>query len=100
MELQVLRGLSLKKYAPRLILLEDHRRNYTKHFYLRRHGYRLVKRTQLNNWYVPNDSPATVGLLNTPAERWRLFRKMWLNAPFDNFYRTLRKLVRGEPSLH
>jgi hypothetical protein len=35
MELQVLRGLSLKKYAPRLILLEDHRRNYTKHFYLR-----------------------------------------------------------------
>ena len=37
---------------------------------LRRHSYRLVKRTWLNNWYIPTDSSATVRLLNTPAERW------------------------------
>jgi FkbM family methyltransferase len=98
MELQVLQGLSLDRHAPRLILLEDHCRNYRKHFYLRRHGYRLVKRTQFNNWYVPNNSPATVQSLNTPVERRRLFRKMWLNAPFDNLYRKLKKLVRGKSS--
>jgi FkbM family methyltransferase len=97
MELQVLKGFSLERHAPRLILLEEHCRNYRKHFYLRRHGYRLVKRTQLNNWYVPNDSPATLHSLNTPVERRRLFRKMWLNAPFDNFYRKFRKLMRGKP---
>ncbi len=45
MELAVLQGLNLKKYSPRLILLEEQRRDFTKHFYLRRHGYRLVKRT-------------------------------------------------------
>jgi FkbM family methyltransferase len=98
MELPVLQGLSLEKHVPRLILLEEHRRDYRKHFHLRRHGYRLVKRTGLNNWYVPRESPATVRTMNTPAERWRLFRKMWLNAPFDNFSRGLKNLVRGRPA--
>jgi FkbM family methyltransferase len=95
MELAVLQGLHLEKYAPRLILLEDHRYDYKKHFHLRHHGYRLVRRTGLNNWYVPPDSQATARSLNTPIERWRLFRKMWLNAPFDNGYRKLKQLVRG-----
>ena len=94
MELPVLQGFNLEKYAPRLILLEEHRRDFKKHFHLRRHGYRLVKRTHLNNWYVPPDSPATARSLNTPAERWRMFRKMWINAPFDNFYRKLRTSLR------
>jgi|ERR1019366_5648130 FkbM family methyltransferase len=100
MELPVLQGLNLEKYAPRLILLEEHRRNYTKHFYLRRHGYRLVKRTDINNWYVPNASPATVRSLNTPAERVRLFRKMWLNVPFKNFRRKIKSLLRGKGAAH
>ena len=100
MELAVLQGLDLKKYSPRLILLEEQRRDYKKHFYLRRHGYRLVKRTGLNNWYVPPDSPATAGSLNTPAERWRLFRKMWLNMPFDNGKRKLKNLLRGNTNQH
>ncbi len=94
MELAVLQGFTLEKYRPQLILLEEHRRDFKKHFYLRRHGYRLVKRTGLNNWYVPPDSAATVQSLNTAAERWRMWRKMWLNAPFNNAYRRLRKLFR------
>lgn len=98
MELPALQGLNLEKYMPRLILLEEHRRNYAKHFYLRRHGYRLVKRTNLNNWYVPKASPATVRSLNTPAERVRLFRKMWLNVPFDNFLRRIKKLLQRNTS--
>jgi FkbM family methyltransferase len=98
MELAVLQGLNLEKHSPRLILMEEHRRDYKKHFHLRRHGYRLVKRTGLNNWYVPPDSPATARSLNTPGERWRLFRKMWLNAPFDNGWRKLKQRVRGKPA--
>lgn len=92
MEMAVLQGLDLKRFAPRLILLEEHRRDYEKHFYLKRHGYRLVKRTGFNNWYVPADSPATVGSLNTLVERLQLFKKMWLNPPCNNFYRWLRGL--------
>jgi len=95
MELAALQGFNLERHARRLILLEEHRRNFEKHFYLRRHGYRLVKRTGLNNWYVPAGSPATVDSLNTPAERRLMFRKMWVNAPFDILYRKLRKPFLG-----
>ncbi len=91
MELQVLQGLDLQKYAPQLILIEEHRHDYAKHFYLRRLGYRLVKRTGRNNWYVPPGHPATVRSLNTPAEALRMWRKMWLNPPFDKLKRKIRK---------
>jgi FkbM family methyltransferase len=92
MELQVLQGLDFKKYKPALVLLEEHRRDYKKHYYLRGQGYRLVKRTGRNNWYVPGDSAATVGTLNTPGEAWQMWRKMWLNPPFDKLKRNLKSL--------
>jgi len=94
MELQVLQGLNLEKYAPGLILLEEHRLDYKKHFYLRRHGYRLVKRTGRNNWYVPPGSLATIRSLNTPSEALRMWRKMWLNPPFDNLKRKIKNCYR------
>jgi hypothetical protein len=81
-----------------LILLEEHRRDFKKHFYLRRHGYRLVKRTGLNNWYVPDTSPATVRALNSPGEIWHMWRKMWLNAPMDIGWRRTRNWLRGRPA--
>jgi FkbM family methyltransferase len=89
MELQVLQGLDLNQHAPQLILIEEHRRDYAKHFYLRNHGYRLVKRTGRNNWYVPQSSSATLRSLNTPAEVFQLWRKMWLNPPFDKLKRKI-----------
>jgi FkbM family methyltransferase len=95
MELAVLQGFNIAKYSPQLILIEEHRRGYKKHFHLRRHGYRLVKRTRLNNWYVPNNSPATVASMNTIGEAWQMWRKMWLNAPFDNLKRNIRKRLRA-----
>ncbi|MEI9962148.1 MAG: hypothetical protein WDM76_13755 [Limisphaerales bacterium] len=54
----------------------------------------------MNNWYVPPDSPVTTRSLNTPGERWRLFRKMWLNTPFDNGKRKLKQLIRGNDAAH
>ena len=93
-ELQVLQGLNLEKYAPDLILVEEHRFDYAKHKHLRRHGYRLVRRTGWNNWYVPSHSPVTVRALNTPAEALRLWRKMWLNPPFNNLKRRIKHQFR------
>jgi FkbM family methyltransferase len=95
MELAVLQGFNIAKYNPQLILVEEHRRDYKKHFHLRRHGYRLVKRTRLNNWYVPDNSPATVASMNTMDEAWQMWRKMWLNAPFDNLRRNIQNRLRG-----
>jgi FkbM family methyltransferase len=95
LELEALQGLNLKKYSPQLILIEDKHHTFKKYFHLRRHGYRLVRRTDLNDWYVPADSPHTRASLNTLGQRLRLWRKMWLNAPCDNAYKTLRaKILR------
>ncbi len=97
MELQVLQGLDFKKHAPRLILIEEHRRDYTKHFYLRHQGYRLVRRTGRNNWYVAPDSPETVHTLNSFSEKIRLWRKMWVNPPFNKLRRKIVGCFRQTP---
>ena len=72
--------------------MEEHRLDYAKHNYLRGQGYRLVRRTGRNNWYVPPDSSETVYTLNTLSQRIRLWRKMWLNPPFN---RLRRKITGG-----
>jgi len=78
-QLDVLRGFSLQQYRPALLLIEDHLHHLKIHRYLKHQGYRLVKRTGLNNWYVPKDKPFT---LTTPLERLRLWKKVWANTPF------------------
>jgi len=63
-----------------MILIEDHLENLSVHRHLVRHGYRLVKRTGVNNWYVPKRQPFH---MTTPAERLKLFRKMFPGASFS-----------------
>lgn len=78
-QLDVLRGFSLQRHRPKLLLMEDHLHDLKAHRYLGQGGYRLTKRTGLNNWYVPNESsfrPASI------AERFRLWKKVWANTPF------------------
>ncbi len=89
-ELDVLLGFSLGKHRPRLILIEDKLYHLTKHRYLAAHGYRLVKRTMLNNWYVPADEqdltvPCSVG------EQFRLWKKM---LPVSAYFRRRRREKR------
>src|SRR5262249_51916936 len=52
-EIEVLRGFDFAQWRPRLILLEDHVTDLAKHRFMRRNGYRLMRRTGLNGWYVP-----------------------------------------------
>ncbi|MCY4420061.1 MAG: FkbM family methyltransferase [Gammaproteobacteria bacterium] len=75
-ELEVLHGLDLNCYRPKLILLEDKFVHLKKYRYLKKHGYRLVKRTRENCWYVPVDAkrpPQTI------LEKIRLFKKMYIS---------------------
>jgi FkbM family methyltransferase len=73
-ERAVLRGFSIARYRPRLILVEDDVHDLTKHAYLAAHGYKLVRRTALNNWYVPKDTPFPI----SPFGHWQLIRKLYL----------------------
>jgi len=78
MQLDVLKGFDLRLHRPALLLVEDHLLNWQTHFYLRRHGYKLVKRTGLNNWYVPERISFT---MTSPGETLKLWRKVWPGTP-------------------
>jgi hypothetical protein len=77
-QFDVLRGFDLQRNRPKLLLMEDHLYNLKAHRYLGRAGYRLLKRTGLNNWYVPRES----SFRPTLGERFRLWKKVWANTPF------------------
>jgi FkbM family methyltransferase len=89
-EIHVLHGFDLERWSPSLILIEDKLRNLQKHSFLVAHGYRLVKRTTLNNWYVRFGESC---YLTSYAERLKLFRKVYLGLPFRMF-RHLKEVKR------
>ncbi len=98
MELDVLRGFDLARWQPKLILIEEMFLSYAKHRYLKQHGYKLVRRTGYNNWYVPRATPVSVFSLSTPRELFRLGRKFWLSTPYNNLrWRWQRRRYRPEP---
>ncbi|MEI7728456.1 MAG: FkbM family methyltransferase [Verrucomicrobiota bacterium] len=92
MELEVLRGFSLEKVHPSLMLIEDHLKSLSVHRYVTNKGYRLVKRTGCNNWYVP---AGTTFNLTSFGERLALWRRVNLNTPINIAAKKLRVLVRG-----
>jgi FkbM family methyltransferase len=77
LELDVLRGFSLERYRPRLILLEDRVRDRRLHCYMLARNYRLVRRTGQNAWYVPK----SILFWISPRGQWELFRKYYLAPP-------------------
>jgi len=87
-ELQVLRGFDLMWHRPAILLIEDHLEHLLVHRHLARNGYRLVKRTGVNNWYVPKRQPFH---MTTWRERLKLFQKMFLGLPFRKIRLSLRR---------
>ncbi len=87
-EIDVLRGFNINKYRPQLILIEDNLVFLDKHLYLRRNGYKLVKRTGVNNWYIPKK---THFKLAGYAERVKLFNKFFLRL----FFRKVKEAVKN-----
>jgi hypothetical protein len=87
-EMDVLRGFDLGRWRPRLVLLEDHVLSRTLHNYMEARGYRWVRRTDINGWYVPAETAWPVGLIG----RWQFFRKYYLGTPFRRWSDALRRL--------
>jgi FkbM family methyltransferase len=87
-EIEVLDGFSIARWRPRLLLIEDHAMNMSLHRLLVARGYKWVRRTGLNSWYVPASAPLQVGLLG----RWQFFRKYYLGMPFRHLREALRRL--------
>ena len=85
-ETAVLSGFSFARWRPRLILIEDHVTSLAKHRLLCRSGYRLIRRTGLNGWYVPRETAPRLGFTGW----WPLVRKYYLALPI----RSLRELKR------
>jgi len=77
-ETEVLRGLDISRWRPRLILVEDHVSNLSTHRFMKSIGYRLVRRIEFNGWYVPADSSISFDW----ADRLRIWRKYYLGLPF------------------
>ncbi len=76
-ELAVLAGLNLQLFNPQLVLLEDWARDFSRHRWMQGHGYKLVRRTSFNSWYVPV-------AVNFPLSAWgrlQLLRKYVLGMP-------------------
>ncbi|MEA2779614.1 MAG: hypothetical protein QOK29_1158 [Rhodospirillaceae bacterium] len=87
LEIDVLRGIDLEKYGPDLVLLEDHVYDWTKHRYMTAAGYKVVRRTDLNSWYIPAHRPFPISLLG----RLQLFRKFVLGVPLRSWRFARRK---------
>jgi FkbM family methyltransferase len=85
-EVEALSGFDFARWQPRLILLEDHVVSLERHRFLKAAGYRLVRRTIFNGWYVPAGAKAEVSV----ADRLEIFRKYYLALPF----RMMRDAVR------
>jgi FkbM family methyltransferase len=90
-EIEVLRGFDTARWRPRLILLEDHVADLSKHRYLRGVGYRIVRRYENNGWYVPNDSAVRI----QGGDWWEIFRKYYLALPF-RWLCNLSRRLRGK----
>jgi FkbM family methyltransferase len=87
-ELDVLRGFDIARWCPRLILIEDHVTSLATHRYLTRAGYRLIRRTGLNGWYVPQAEAPRIGLFGS----WQFARKYYLALPIRILRERKRRL--------
>lgn len=89
-EIDVLRGFDIARWQPRLILLEDHVADLSKHRYLTNAGYRIVRRYENNGWYVPRDSAVRI----QSGDHWEIVRKYYLALPLRKL-RNLSRRCRG-----
>jgi hypothetical protein len=88
LEIDVLRGLDLKRWRLRLIRIEDLAMNLSLHRYRRSRGY---KWTGLNSWYAPHDTPVTTALKG----RLQFVRKHDLGLSFRHLREASRRLRHG-----
>ncbi len=91
-ELEVLRGFDIARWRPRLLLLEDHVADLSKHRALKTAGYRIIRRYENNGWYVPREAADKPRF----ADRWEILRKYYLALPFRMLRNLSRRLRKGQ----
>lgn len=77
-EMEMFKGFTLKKWMPKLVLLEDHVTSHDKHRHMVRCNYQLILRTGLNSWYVPT----SLGYTLSSFAKLQAFRKYWIGLLF------------------
>jgi len=78
-EFEVLSGLDLTKYRPKLILLEDKHLYLKKHKYLTSHGYKLAQRLNRNSWYIPKENTRPKTTIYSDFRLWkRMYISIWI----------------------
>ena len=87
-EIEVLRGLDLARWRPKLLLVEDHVLGLDLHRFIAARGYKWIRRTDINSWYVPADAPWRVDAVG----RWQFFRKYYLGTPVRRLRDAVRRL--------
>jgi len=85
-DVEVLAGFDLARWRPRLLLIEDVVQSLDLHRHLVARGYRWIRRTGINSWYVPAEAPFRLDLKG----RAQFVRKYYLGLPF----RVLREKKR------
>jgi len=76
-EADVLAGFDLRRWRPRLLVIEDHVLNLRLHRLMHSLGYKWVRRVDFNGWYVPSEHPLQVSLFG----RAQFIRKYYLSLP-------------------
>jgi len=89
-ETEVLHGFDFNRWQPLLILIEDHVDSLQTHRYLKKSGYRLIRRLGHNGWYIPADEPYRVA----SSDRWEILRKYYLALPFRLLRNASRRIRR------
>jgi FkbM family methyltransferase len=89
-EIEVLEGFDLAIWRPRLMLIEDLALDLRLHRYVTSRGYKWVRRTGLNGWYVPADLAMPVSLFG----RLQFLRKYYLGTPFRRLREKSRRWRR------
>jgi FkbM family methyltransferase len=87
-EIDVLTGFDFDRWRPRLILLEDLVLDRRLHHFMGARGYRWMRRTNINSWYVPAAAAPRLTLLG----RWQFVRKYYIGTPFRRAREALRRL--------
>jgi FkbM family methyltransferase len=92
-EVDVLLGIDLDRFNVKLLLVEDWGRDFKIHRHMRSRGYKRVRRTGFNSWYVPEaDNSIPVSLFG----RLQFFRKYVLSMPGKNLRQWRHKRKYGK----
>lgn len=90
-ELLVLKGLTFERFKIDLILVEDWMRNARLHRFLLGKGFKLIRRTGFNNWYVPNSYSYQLSL----RAKISFAKKLYLSSILKTTKFFLKKCVNG-----